>query len=92
MKQMSEQDRQTGDAARARRKRIAESVARVVMLLAASFWLWVFVMAVRTGHLSWIGLTAGAIFVVSLTVSPVLGWAGLGRNALQRYSSGFTLA
>jgi hypothetical protein len=82
MKERSEQDRHAGDAARARRKRIAEGVARVIMLLAGSFWLWVFIMAVRTGYLSWIGLTVGAVFVGSLLSEPLLGWTGRKRLAI----------
>jgi hypothetical protein len=76
MKEMSEQDQQTADAARARRKRIAEGVTHVILLLAACLWLPVFVMAVRTGYLSWIGITVGVVFLASLAASPVLGWTG----------------
>ena len=76
MKERSEQARQAGDAARARRKRIAQGVARVVTLLAALFWLWVFIMTVRTGYLSRIGLTVGAVFVTSLLSEPILAWTG----------------
>jgi len=79
MEEMSEQDRQT-DAIRTRWGRIAANVARIVHLLAASFWLLAFALAVRTGYLSWIGLTVGAIFVGSVTISPLLGWAGWRRG------------
>jgi hypothetical protein len=78
MKEVSEQYRRTG-AARTRWMRIAQNVARIVQLLVASFWLLVFALMVRTGYLSWIGLTVGAIFVGSVTISPFLGWAGRRR-------------
>jgi hypothetical protein len=78
MEEKSEQDRQA-DAGRARRKRIAEGVVRIVHLLAASFWLLVFALMVRTGYLSWIGLTVGAVFVGAGMISPLLGWAGRRR-------------
>jgi hypothetical protein len=78
MEEMSEQDRQT-DAVRTRWVRIAGKVARIVHLLVAVFWLLVFALMVRTGYLSWIGLTVGAVFVGSVTISPLLGWAGRRR-------------
>ena len=46
MEELSEQDRRT-DAVRAGRTRLAQNVARVVHLLAASFWLLAFVLAHR---------------------------------------------
>ncbi|MCL5278681.1 MAG: hypothetical protein M1376_02090 [Planctomycetes bacterium] len=79
MEEMSEQDYQT-DAARTRWMRIAANVARIVHLLAASFWLLAFALVVRTGYLSWIGLTVGAVFVGSAAISPLLGWAGRRRG------------
>ncbi len=78
MEEMSKQDRRI-DAVRTRRMRLGQNVARVVHLLAASFWLLVFALMVRTGYLSWIGLTVGAIFVGAGMISPLLGWAGRRR-------------
>jgi hypothetical protein len=82
MEEMSEQDRQTRDAKFARRKRIAESVMRVIQLLVAAFWLLVFATVARTGYLSRIALTVGAIFVLSLGLSLALDWAGRKRLGL----------
>ncbi len=79
MEEMSEQDRQTRDAARARRKRIAEGVFRVFGLLGGLFWLLVFVTVVRTGYLSLIGIIAGALLTVPAIAGPVAGLAGWKR-------------
>lgn len=81
MQQRSEQDRRGDDAARARRERIVERVCRIIWFPASCFWLLVFIMAVRTGYLSWIGVTVAAVFVLSAIVAPVLGWAGKKRLA-----------
>jgi len=81
MKDVPEQDRQPDVAARDRRKRIADNAGRVVILLTVPFWLFLFVTAVRTGYLSWIAIAVGAIFVTSLTISPILSWAGRKRLA-----------
>ena len=81
MEEMSELDRQT-DAIRTRRRRVVENVACVVGLLAAAFWLLVFAAVLRTGYLSRIGLTVGAIFCGSATFSPLLGWVGRKRLGL----------
>jgi len=79
MKERSEQDHQRNDAALAKRKRIAMGVGRVVMLLVGSFWLLLFVAAVRTGYPSRIGIAVGALFAGPMAVSPILGWAGKKR-------------
>lgn len=78
MEEMSEQDRRTA-AVWIRRMRLAQHGARVVHLLAASFWLLVFALMAQTGYLSRIGLTVGAVFVGSAALSPFLGWAGKRR-------------
>jgi hypothetical protein len=79
MKEMSEQDRQTRDAARARRKHIAEQVARIVGLLAGFFWLLVFLALVRTGYLSSIGIAVGALLTIPCIIGSVAGLAGRKR-------------
>jgi hypothetical protein len=79
MKEMSGQDRQNDGDALARRKRIAKSVGRVVGPLSGVFWTLVFITLLRTGYLSWIGITVGALFAGSAVASPILGWAGKRR-------------
>jgi hypothetical protein len=81
MKEMSEQDGQTGDAVRARRKRVIERVFGIIGLVASCFWLLVFIMVLRTGYLSWIGITVAAFFIASMIVAPVFTWAGRRRLA-----------
>jgi len=82
MKEMSEQDRRNDGDARARRQRIAMCVFRVVALLAGAFWMLVFIAALRTGYLSRIGITVGALLAGSVVASPILGWAGRRRPEL----------
>ncbi len=81
MEEMSELGRQT-DAIRTRRRRVVENVACIVGLLAAAFWLLVFAAVLRTGYLSRIGLTIGAIFCGSAMFSPIPGWVGRKRLGL----------
>jgi hypothetical protein len=82
MKEMAEQDRQPDEAASVRRKRITARVARVVMLLAGAFWLSLFVVAVGTGYLSWLGIAVGALLAGLPAAAPILGW--MGRTRLER--------
>ncbi len=79
MEELSEQDRQARDAKFARRKRIVEGVARVVGLVAVSFWLLVFLIILRTGYLSWIGTAAGVLYLIPGLVAPLAGFAGKRR-------------
>ena len=79
MEEMSEQDRQANDARLVRRKRIVESTARVVGLLAVSFWLLVFFIILRTGYLSWIGIAVGVLYLMPGLVAPLAGFAGRRR-------------
>jgi hypothetical protein len=79
MEEMSEQDRQARDGARARRKRIVESATRVIGLLAVSFWLLVFLVVLRTGYLSGIGIGVGVLYLTPGLVAPLAGLAGKRR-------------
>ena len=79
MKEMSEQDRQIGAAARARWKRTGERVVRGLGLLHASLWLLVFFMILRTGYLSWIGITFGVLYLMPGVTAPLAGFAGKRR-------------
>ena len=79
MKEMPEQDRHNDGDPLAKRKRIAKNVGRVVELMAGTFWMLLFVAALRTGYLSWIGIGIGGLFAGSAVVSPILGWAGRKR-------------
>ena len=82
MKEMSEQGRHAYEAALARRGRIAMRVFRVIGLMGRSFCMLLFVTALRTGYLTWIGITVGALFCGSLVISPLFGWAGRRRLEL----------
>ena len=65
----------------ARRKRVIQRVSGIIGLVASCFWLLVFIMAMRTGYLSWIGIAVAASFVASMMVAPVFAWAGRRRLA-----------
>jgi hypothetical protein len=79
MEEMSEQDRQARDAKLARRKRIVVGVARAVGLVAVSFWLLVFLIVLRTGYLSRIGIAVGLLYLMPGLAAPLVGFAGKRR-------------
>ncbi len=79
MEELSEQDRQTGDAARPRRKRVAERTIRVLGLVVGFLWLLIFLTVLRTGYLSSTGIALGAVLVMTYLVAPVVGLAGKKR-------------
>lgn len=80
MKEMSEQGRQAEDV-RSRRRRVTKSIGRIVGLLAATFWLVVFIMVLRTGYLSWIGILVGVACISPGVLLPIAGFAGRRRLA-----------
>ena len=79
MEEMSEQEHQARDAKFARRRRLAEGVARVVGFVAVVFWLLVFLIVLRTGYLSWIGIVVGVVYLIPGLVAPLAGFAGKRR-------------
>jgi len=76
---MYQEDQAAKDDKRARRMRKAKKVARVVNLPLTCFYVWIFLMVVRTGYLSWIGVLVGLAYVSPGVASAVAGFAGKSR-------------
>ncbi|MCU0914889.1 MAG: hypothetical protein MUC88_10030 [Planctomycetes bacterium] len=86
-----EENAQQEPQADARRKRIVKAVGGVIALLATCFWLLVFVMVVRTGYLSRIGLVTATVFIVSIIAPPFFVWTGRKRLATVSHGVHFGL-
>ena len=78
MEEMTEQDRQIGEVVAPVETHL-ERAARVVGLLTQSLWLLVFCMILRTGYLSWIGITVGVLYLMPGLAAPLAGLAGKRR-------------
>lgn len=76
---MAEDDRRTDEIARSKRRRRSATVGHVFTLLIGSMYVLAFVLAIRTGYLSWIGIAVGALLTVPGVISPLLGLAGRRR-------------
>ncbi len=64
MKERSEPDRQADDPARAKRKRWVKRIARGLGLSHVSLWLLAFLVVLRTGYLSRIGIACGVLYLL----------------------------
>jgi hypothetical protein len=62
---MGQDKQQAGEDLNGKKRRAPGKVARAILLLAAFLWTAVFILFLRTGYLSWIGCTVGAVFAIS---------------------------
>jgi len=76
---MVENEQQTANTTRSKRRRKLETIARILDLLLTSALVLVFIKVVLVAYLSWIGIAVGAFFVGLMVASSVLGLAGKKR-------------
>ena len=90
---MDQEDQAAQDEKRAKRKRKWQTVGRIFCLVCACLLLPVFVTAVWIGHLSWIGIVVGIVYLAPGILSPLAGWAGRKRleGFLSWLSAGMTI-
>lgn len=67
---------------RAVRRRKLKTLGRVFLLLLGCLYLWVFIKMVLTGYLTWIGITAGIVFITPYILVTCVGLAG--KDALEK--------
>jgi hypothetical protein len=79
---MAEEDRTPDSGKRAARRRKLKTFGHIFMLLLGCLYLWIFIRIVMTGYLTWIGITAGTVFITPCVVVSAVGLAG--KKALEK--------